>query len=42
MSPLARVFLVDVLACPHCGRRPEVLAATHDPVSIRSTDRLRG
>ncbi len=32
---LARVFLVDVLACPHCGGRRKVLAAIHDPGSIR-------
>ena len=31
---LRRVFLVDVLACP-CGGRRKVLAAIHDPDSIR-------
>ncbi len=31
---LRRVFLVDVLACP-CGGRRRVLAAIHDPDSIR-------
>ena len=31
---LKRVFLVDVLACP-CGGRRKVLAAIHDPDSIR-------
>ena len=32
---LARVHLVEVLACPHCGARRKVLAAIHDPDSIR-------
>ena len=32
---LARVYLVDVLACPHCGGRRKVLAAIHDPDYIR-------
>ena len=32
---LARVFLVDVLACQHWGGRRKVLAAIHDPDSIR-------
>ena len=32
---LRRVFLIDVLACPSCGGRRRLLAAIHDPGSIR-------
>jgi len=32
---LARVFLIDVLLCRHCGGRRRLLAAIHDPESIR-------
>jgi len=32
---LKRVFLVDVLVCPRCGGPRTVLAAIHDPFSIR-------
>jgi len=32
---LARVFLIDVLLCPHCGGRRRLLASIHDPESIR-------
>ena len=32
---LRRVFLIDVLVCPHCGGRRRLLAAIHDPESIR-------
>lgn len=32
---LRRVFLVDVLQCPHCGGRRRLLAAIHDPAAIQ-------
>ena len=32
---LLRVHEVDVLVCPNCGARRKVLAAIHDPDSIR-------
>ena len=32
---LRRVFLIDVLQCPHCGGRRRLLAAIHDPGSIQ-------
>ncbi len=32
---LRRVYLVDVLWCPHCGGRRRLLAAIHEPESIR-------
>jgi len=31
----AAVYLVEVLRCPHCGARRRLLAAMHDPESIR-------
>jgi hypothetical protein len=33
---LRRVFLVDVLVCPHCGGRRRLLAAIHDPSAIQA------
>jgi len=32
---LQRVYLVEVLRCPHCGATRRLLAAIHDPESIR-------
>ena len=32
---LRRVFLIDVLVCPRCGGVRRLLAAIHDPESIR-------
>ena len=32
---LRRVYLVEVLRCPHCGATRRLLAAIHDPESIR-------
>lgn len=31
---LRRVFLIDVLPCPHCRGRRTLLAAIHEPASI--------
>jgi len=33
---LRRVFLVDVLVCPHCGGKRRLLAAIHDPAAIQA------
>jgi len=33
---LARVFLVDALACPRCRSRMRIIAAIQDPAAIRS------
>ena len=35
-SLLRRVFLVDVLQCPHCGGARRLLAAVYDPLSIEA------
>ena len=32
---LKRVFLIDALVCPRCGGKRKLLAAIHDPNSIR-------
>ena len=32
---LRRVYLVDVLLCRHCGAKRRLLAAIHDPESVR-------
>ena len=32
---MARVFALDVLACPRCGSRMRILAAIEDPVVAR-------
>jgi hypothetical protein len=32
---LRRVYLIDVLTCPHCGGRRRLLVAIHDQVAIR-------
>jgi hypothetical protein len=34
-SLLMRVFGIDVLLCPHCSGTRRVLAAIHDPESVR-------
>jgi hypothetical protein len=34
-SILRRVFWIDVLVCTHCGGPRRLLAAIHDPESIR-------
>ena len=34
-SLLMRVFGIDVLLCPHCAGTRRVLAAIHDPDSVR-------
>ena len=31
---LARVFAIEVFACPHCGGTRRLLAAIHDPDAI--------
>ena len=30
-----RAFVIDVLACPHCGGRLRLIATLHDPAVIR-------
>ncbi len=39
---LRRVFLVDVLVCPHCRGVRRLLAAIHDPASIERVLRAMG
>ena len=41
-SLLRRVFLVDVLQCPHCGGARRLLAAVYDPLSIEAVLRAMG
>ena len=33
---LARVFLIDVTVCPHCGGKMKIIAALTEPGAIRA------
>jgi len=37
-----RAFAIDVLACPHCGGRPRLIATLHDPLSSGRASRTWG
>jgi hypothetical protein len=39
---LARVFSVDILACPGCGSRRQVIAVVLDPSVVRAILAARG
>jgi hypothetical protein len=32
---MRRTFSIDVLTCPHCGGRMQVIATLDDPVAVR-------
>jgi uncharacterized protein YbaR (Trm112 family) len=37
-----RAFALDVLACPQCGGRLQLIATLHDPAAIRKAPRAPG
>jgi hypothetical protein len=39
---LSRVFSVDILACPGCGSRRQVIAVVMDPSVVRAILEARG